>query len=185
MKIISTKNGGRRLEAEDESMSDLLDGAVGDLERAIAAGYDVDMESWIAGNGRKICSVCLAGAVVALGLDGDRELCGWDTPIRMVNGGFITRTVMKQLIALDNMRYGRFVVAYEEMPGCGPVPTPSSLFDNLTALDALVADSGLSTDSDWAKIEQDDSVFQYRRIPGPMLGFYKDTIVPAMKEQGL
>lgn len=79
--------------------------ALADLEQAEAAdGYQIDMNNWhIWDDENDVCSVCLAGAVIAFSLDGKRGHEFW--PDDFYKDGKPTRTA-DYLRALDYFRVG-------------------------------------------------------------------------------
>ena len=175
------------LKAEHTKMSDLLEAALNDLKHSIAAGRNVQMDAWFRTEDGRICSVCLSGAVMLRGL-GDGYVCEATDPRKLQERGFCTPEVMEQLYALDFMRMGDFENAYRAMPGFSLNPNDEpERYDLLNELESMVEDSGLSINGDWIRTEYENgrNYGVGHLVPGPMLEYFEDTIVPEMRARGI
>lgn len=78
--------------------------ALNDLDNCISQGMEVDMEYWTLTDGEKICSVCLAGAIL---------FCKYDIkPNQWIVDLGLGRNVIKRLHALDYLQKGDIIDAY-------------------------------------------------------------------------
>lgn len=99
--------------------SQLLKLAVADMKEVVGQGLTIDMRSWAKSDSDKICSVCMAGAVMLNTLDASWESES-DTP--SAHDGFYTylkSSVNKnQLLALDIIREGNLLsfMEYLDIP---------------------------------------------------------------------
>lgn len=87
-------------------LSELLRLAVRDAQAAEAAGHELNMGTWLETDDNGRCLVCMAGAVMLQTLGLSKPLPGgYDLPHR--------HGEENALLAIDNMRTGDFVIAYD------------------------------------------------------------------------
>ena len=196
-------NGKPQLVTEHATLGALLEAALADLEKSLAAGIRIDMGFWVKfdpDDPEEPCTVCLAGAVMLQGFDGDWTVfkSGERTkfehadgqvrestlsrPSSMTAAGHCSAEARSQLYALNSLRRGFCFDAYRDFYG-RTAPSPSPAWTALTNIDDAVWNAGRRAWDEWTELRPVDGG---RKLTlGPSFRFYRDEVAPVLLKAGV